>query len=179
MRTTSNTGPTAVRRHSTTLSCCAVGIIAWCTKKAGGSSSANVESWWRSRRDRLAEIHRSSRLSVDLEAEDVRAPVMTGDVHGPLRHAGALGVAVGVQAAVLLGQGAGDDGSVWRHDDRVPRVEPLLQVWEHASALREVGRDVLAAHSGAIAQHPAATFERDMPHRRYPRTAGVPGRRDI
>src|SRR5438132_10599884 len=132
MRTTSNTGPTAVRRHSTTLSCCAVGIIAWCTKKAGGSSSANVESWWRSRRDRLAEIHRSSRLSVDLEAEDVRAPVMTGDVHSPLRNARTIRITVGVQDPVLLGQRTSDNGPVRCHDDRVPRVEPLLEVREEA-----------------------------------------------
>src|ERR1700704_1914352 len=103
MRITSNIGPMAVRRHSPTLSCCVVGIIDWCTKKAGSSSSANVESWWRSRRDRLAEIHRSSRLAVDLEAEDARAPVMTGDVHSPLCHARSVGIAVGIQDPVLLG----------------------------------------------------------------------------
>src|SRR5438309_3753650 len=178
MRTTSNTGPTAVRRHSPTLSYCVAGIIGWCTKKAGSSSSANVESWWRSRRDRLAEIHRSSRLSVDLEAEDVRAPVMTGDVHSPLCHARTVRIAVGVQDPVLLGQRTSHNGPVRRHDDRIPRVEPLLEVREEAGPLRKVGRDVLTAHRAAVAEDPAATFSCNVPHGRHPRATAIPGGRE-
>src|SRR5712692_8431514 len=126
-----------------------------------------------------AEIDRRPRLSVHLEPEDVWASVVPGDVQSPLRRRRALGVAIREQDAVLFVQRAGDQLAVGRDDDRIARVEPLLQIREHACPFWEVGGDVFSSHRGSVPQHPAPPFRGDVPHCRHPRAAGIPRRRDI
>ena len=58
-------------------------------------------------------------------------------------------------------------------------VEGCQAVGKDLRPLREVGRDVFASHRAAVAEHPAAALRRDVAHRRDPRFALVPRRREV
>ena len=117
--------------------------------------------------------------AVDGEAEDVRAAVVAGDVEGTVRGRDAGWLDVREQQTVLFVERAGHDLAAGRDNDGVARIQPLVRVRKQLPAAGEPGGHIAGAKGAARADHPAAALRRDVPHRRDPGVAFVPGGRHI
>src|ERR1022692_2905721 len=117
--------------------------------------------------------------AVDGQTEDVVAAVVAGDVEGTVRRRDARRFDLGEQQPVLFMERAGNDLAARCHDDGIAGVQPLVRVRKQLLAAGEPGGHIAGPERAARADHPAAALRRDVPHRRDPGVAFVPGGRHI